>query len=62
MVAALLRIARVIVAQIIGVAIATYGGLTIPYLGVTIGALINGIFKFIRDRFPKSEILSWLPL
>lgn len=60
--AVILRIARILVGQIIGVVIVTWGGITIPYVGITIGAAINGVFKFIRDKFPKSPILSWLPL
>lgn len=59
---AILRILRVLVAQAIGIVITTYGGVTVPYFGITIGALINGVFKLIRDKFPKSKVLEWLPL
>jgi hypothetical protein len=58
----ILRILRVLVAQVIGLVLTTWGGVTIPYFSVTVGAVINGIFKFIRDKFPKSVILEWLPI
>ena len=57
---ALLRFLRVLVAQGLGYAASLV--IPIPYLGITVGALINAIFKFIRDKFPKSKILEWLPL
>ena len=60
MVAALLRIARILVAQGLGYLASL--AIPVPYLGVTVGAIINGIFKLIRDKFPKSVILEWLPL
>ncbi len=57
---AILRILRVLVGQAIGYA----ANLTvnIPYLGITVGALVNGAAKYIRDKYPKSIILEWLPL
>jgi hypothetical protein len=58
----ILRVLRVLVAQAIGLVITTYGAITIPYFSITVGALLNGVFKFIRDKFPKSVILEWLPL
>jgi len=62
MVASILRIVRILVAQAIGLFIETWGGITIPYAGITIGAAINGLFKFLRDKFPNSQIITWLPL
>lgn len=60
--AVLLRLARVLVGQLIGLTIAAWGNIQVPIVGMSIGALINAIFKFIRDKFPKSPILEWLPL
>ena len=60
--AALYRLARILVAQTITWVIATWGGFSIPMVNITIGAAINAIFKFIRDKFPTSKILEWLPL
>ena len=57
-----LRILRVLVGQGIGLVLATWGSITIPYFSVTVGAVINGIFKLIRDKFPKSVLLEWLPV
>lgn len=62
MTAMLLRFARVLVGQLIGIGIDLWGGIQIPIIGMTIGALINAIFKFIRDKFPKATWLVWLPL
>ncbi len=58
--ATFMRILRVLVAQWLGIAITTWGGITIPYLNITIGAVVNGIFKFLRDKFPNT--IEWLPL
>jgi hypothetical protein len=60
--ATIIRILRVLVGQAIGIVITTWGGITIPYVGISIGAAINGLFKFIRDKFPKSPLLEWIPL
>jgi len=60
--ATILRIIRVLVAQVIGIALATWGGITIPYFGITVGAAVNGLFKLLRDKYPKSVLLEWLPL
>lgn len=62
MVSALLRLARILVAQVITWAIATWGGISIPWVNITVGAAINAVFKFIRDKYPDSVILEWLPL
>ena len=60
--ATILRILRILVGQIIGIILTAWGSINIPYFGLTVGAVINGIFKFIRDKFPKSKILEWLPV
>ena len=60
MVAALLRIARILVAQGLGYLASL--AIPIPYLGITVGAVVNGVFKFLRDKYPNSKILEWLPL
>ena len=59
---ALLRLARVLVAQAIAWGIAEFGGITIPQVNITIGAALNAIFKFIRDKYPTNKILEWIPL
>jgi hypothetical protein len=62
MTATIMRIARVLVAQAISWALLTYGGVNVPIIEISVGALVNGIFKFIRDKYPKSVILEWLPI
>jgi len=62
MVSALLRLARVLVAQAISWVIAEFGGMSLPWVPVTIGAGINAVMKFIRDKYPNNPILTWLPL
>ena len=57
---ALLRIIRVAVAQAIGAFIASTSGITIPYLGIGVGAALNGISKLLRDKFPV--LTEWLPV
>ncbi len=57
---AIFRLLRVLVAQ--GLGYLANLSFNIPYLGITVGAVINAIFKFIRDKYPKSFILTWLPL
>ena len=57
---ALMRLARTLVAQGLGYLVNL--PFQIPYLGITVGAVVNAIFKFIRDKFPNSAILAWLPL
>ena len=59
---ALLRLARILVAQAISWGLLEWGGINIPQVNITVGAAINAIFKFIRDKFPTSKILEWLPL
>ena len=53
---AIYRILRVLVAQGIGMVVETWGGVLVPYFGITIGALLNGLFKFLREKFPNSEL------
>ena len=62
MTSALLRLARILVAQIITWALATWGGISVPVVNITIGAVVNAVFKFVRDKFPGNPILEWLPL
>lgn len=56
--AALLRLGRVLVAQAIAWVIAEYGGIALPWFPVTLGAAISAVAKFLRDKF-KWE---WLPV
>ena len=62
MLAALMRLARIIVAQAISWAILEWGGVNIPMVNISVGAVLNAIFKYIRDKYPNSPILTWLPL
>lgn len=57
---AILRVIRVAVAQAIGALIASTTGITIPYIGISIGAILNGISKALRDKFPA--LTEWLPV
>lgn len=60
--AALLRLARVLIGQVIGIGITMWGGINIPYVNITIGAVITAFFKWLRDKHPGSDILEWVPL
>ena len=62
MIAALLRLARIVVAQVISAALLEWGGISILMLNISLGALISAIFKFIRDKYPNSKVLEWLPI
>lgn len=62
MVSALLRLARILAAQAISWALLEWGGVNVPMVNISLGAVINAIFKFIRDKYPDSKILGWLPL
>lgn len=59
---ALYRLVRILVAQAISWGILEYGGVNIPQVNITVGAAISALFKFIRDKFPKSKILEYLPI
>lgn len=59
---AILRFVRILLGQVISWSLAYYGNVNIPILEISIGALINGLFKYIRDKYPKSVILEYLPL
>ena len=59
---ALMRLARILVAQVISWGLLEWGGVNIPQVNITVGAAVNALFKFIRDKFPKSKILEWIPL
>ena len=56
----LLRLIRVAVAQAIGAIIASTTGITIPYVGLSIGAILNALSKYLRDKFPAWA--EWLPV
>ena len=54
----LLRFVRVLVAQVVSLLITSTINVEIPYVNISLGALINAIAKLLRDKF-KWE---WLPL
>ncbi len=60
--AAIFRIVRVLLAQGITWGLAKWGNINLPIIEITVGALINGAFKYIREKYPKSKILNYLPL
>lgn len=57
---AILRVIRVAVAQAIGAIITSTTGIEIPYVGLSIGAVLNGLSKVLRDKFPA--LTEWLPV
>jgi hypothetical protein len=57
-----LRFVRVVLGQLIALAIGVWGSITIPVINMSIGAFITALFKFLRDTFPKNKFLEWLPL
>lgn len=57
---ALIRLARILVAQAISWAVLEWGGISVPIIGITVGAVINSIAKYLRDKFPA--IGNWLPV
>jgi hypothetical protein len=62
MIAALLRLARILVAQTVSWSLLEWGGIVVPMLNITVGAAVSAIFKYLRDKYPKLKILEWLPL
>jgi len=60
--AAILRLARILVGQTISWFLLNWGGVNIPMINISVGAVINSIFKYIRDKYPNSIILTWLPI
>ena len=60
--AALLRLARILVAQVVSWLLLEWGGVNVPLINISVGAVVSAVFKFIRDKYPKNVILTWLPL
>ncbi len=56
--ATLLRLVRILIAQAISWAVLEFAGVNIPVVNISVGAAINAIAKFLRDKF-KWE---WLPV
>ena len=56
--AALLRLARVLVAQLISFLVLEFAGVYVPVINISVGALISAVAKFLRDKY-KWE---WLPI
>jgi len=55
---ALIRLGRVLFAQIVVWSIAEYAGLNIPVINISVGAVINAAAKFVRDKYGW----VWLPV
>lgn len=55
---ALFRFVRVMAGQAVGYLIAQTSGLDIPYLGLSVGAILNTVAKYLRDKFGW----DWLPV
>ena len=58
--AAFMRFLRVMSAQSIGFWADATMGISIPWVGISIGAGINMLVKVLRDKFPGT--IDWLPL
>jgi len=56
--ASILRLGRVLIAQLVALAITSLAGVNIPYLNISLGAVINALAKFLRDRYKW----DWLPV
>jgi len=56
--AALLRLARVLIAQLVTFGIAELAGINIPMLNISAGAVLSAIAKYLRDRYGW----NWLPV
>lgn len=55
---ALIRLGRILLAQVITFVIANYAGVNIPVVNISVGAAINAVAKYLRDRFKW----DWLPV
>ena len=55
--AALIRLVRVLIAQLVTLGIASLAGVNIPYLNISAGAVLNALAKFLRDRYKWAEFL-----
>lgn len=58
---AFVRLFRILVAQVISWALLEWGGVNIPTVNITVGALVNFVFKFLRDKFPNAKWIEWIP-
>ena len=56
--AALLRLARVLVAQLVSFLVLEFAGVYVPVINISVGALINAVAKYLRDKFKW----DWLPV
>jgi hypothetical protein len=56
--AAIIRLGRVLLAQVIAFGIANLTGVNIPYLNISVGAVISAVAKFLRDKYAW----EWLPV
>jgi len=58
MVAALMRLGRVLIAQAISWAALEYSGVNIPWVNISVGAAISAVAKYLRDKYGW----NWLPV
>lgn len=56
--AALWRLGRILIAQVVSWLALETAGVNIPVINVSVGAAINAVAKYLRDKF-KWE---WLPI
>ena len=56
--AALLRLARVLIAQLITFGIAELTGINVPMINISAGAVLSAIAKYLRDKYKW----DWLPV
>lgn len=56
--AAILRLIRILVAQLVTFGITELAGVTVPIINISAGAALNALAKYLRDKY-KWE---WLPV
>jgi soluble lytic murein transglycosylase-like protein len=58
MLAALIRLGRILLAQIISWTVLEFAGVNIPYINISVGAAISAIAKYLREKYGW----DWLPV
>ena len=55
---ALIRLGRILVAQAISWSIMEFAGVNVPYINISLGAMISAVAKWARDQYGW----FWLPI
>lgn len=58
MLAALIRLGRILLAQAISWAVMEFAGVNIPYINISVGAALSAIAKYLREKYGW----DWLPI